>query len=113
MKGCFLPETLEFSLTVAGSNYIRAVGLGPALPSLTHITPLPPAPTHGDTSHRVTAAGGASITSAMTRQAGLRQLTYFELMACLDELFEPERSVGGTKLHRSAIPFPRLGRVGP
>ncbi len=30
----------------------------------------------------------------------------------LDELFEPERSVGGTELRCSAIPFPRLGRVG-
>jgi hypothetical protein len=101
----FLTETL--------SNYVRAVGLGPALSSMTRITSLPPAPTHVNTCHRVTVAGWASITSAMMIQAGLRRLAYFELMVCLDELFEPERSVGGTKLRCSAIPFPRLGRVGP
>ncbi len=40
------------------------------------------------------------------------QSTRIRLTVRLDELFEPERSVGGTELCRSAIPVFRLGRVG-
>ena len=36
----------------------------------------------------------------------------FELVVCLDELFEPEGSVGRTELGCSAIPFFCQSRVG-
>jgi hypothetical protein len=63
------------------------------------------------------AAGAASITrrNETSRPAAFRLFElrfFFELMVCLNELFEPERSIGGTKLCCSAIPFPRLGGVG-
>ncbi len=46
------------------------------------------------------------------RDAKRFSLTGICLTVRLDELFEPERSVGGTELCCSAIPVLRLGRVG-
>ncbi len=67
-------------------------------------------------SRRVGKAKRSLPTAAEPWRAGARnsrfQSTESALTVRLHELFEPERSIGGTELCCPAIPVFRLGRVG-